>query len=37
MNTKKNIQEMIQLGVDNLATDFPVQAMEVRENFYKKR
>lgn len=31
MNTKKNIQEMIQLGVDNLATDFPVQAMDVRE------
>jgi hypothetical protein len=22
---------MIQLGVDNLATDFPVQAMDVRE------
>ena len=37
MNTKKIIQEMIHLGVDNLATDFPVQAMEVRETFCKKK
>lgn len=31
LNTRNAVREMIEAGVDNMATDFPVQAMDVRE------
>ena len=37
LNTREAVKEMIESGVDNMATDFPVQAMDVRESMKKKR
>lgn len=36
LNTREVVSEMIAAGVDNMASDFPIQAMDVRENFTKK-
>ncbi len=37
MNKRELIREMITAGADNLATDWPIQAMDEREKICKKR